>query len=547
MSRSLQIITVFLLIMFVLGLGIQKAGLAGVFSDRLSRLYAQDETTYASAAVSLVTGSGWMTPTVLGRFYLVKPPLLIWLAGLSMRTLGISRFALRFPVLLAAALATLFLFLWSERRYSRWIAVITLLLAVGNPLWYTFSRICYTDMLLVFAMTGALWTFDRDPELAQTRSVLLFGGFLAAGTMTKNVAGLLPVAVVVSTCLVSRHRPPVGNLLKCCLVTTVLIAPWHLYQSISHPRWFWTDYVQIQLLQFGFEPPAQPSKDGAVWFYLKRFALIDPVLALLSAFALPSLVWAVRAGKREAALLLSWIAVACGALLLFHYRNLPYLLYAIPPLCIAAAAYAIPRLTRYPKFAAIALAAVFCFKAASGSHVWGLPSASAASIPSEKWFRWYAKLQRPNNLIAVNSDDEFYASALPIAKIHYCNLDPGQLTCRYAPHYAYLGITVTVDQFNNMEDWEPRFKERLQAWGLPTTSPIATNIMAATVDEIVRLVETHEQTDFYLPADIIRVMPPATLSTRRVMPLSQDRYFVLAPEAHDSHFSQLRWSVPQNW
>jgi len=330
-------------------------------------------------------------------------------------------------------------------------------------------------------------------------------------------------------------------------VTAVLIAPWHLYQAISHPRWFWTDYVKIQLLQFGFEPPAQTSREGVVWFYLKRFVLTDPLLALLSAFALPYLLRAVWAGKREAALLFSWIAVACSALLLFHYRNLPYLLYAIPPLCVAAAAYAIPRLTRYPKFAAIALAAVFCFKAASGSHVWGLPSASTASIPSEKWFRWYAKQQRPNNLIAVNSDDEFYASALPIAKIQYCNLDPGQLTRRYAPHYAYLGITVSVDQFNNMEDWEPRFKERLLEWGLHTASPIATNIMAATVDEIVRLIETHNRSDFYLPTKIVRVIPAETLSTRRVVPVSQDRYFLLASEANERYLSQLRWTVPQNW
>src|SRR5215467_9347738 len=107
MSRKLQIISIFLFIMIVLGLGIQKAGLAGVFSDRLSGLHAQDETTYASGAISLATGSGWMTPKVLGRFYLVKPPLLIWLAGLSMRAFGISRFALRLPVLMAGALATL--------------------------------------------------------------------------------------------------------------------------------------------------------------------------------------------------------------------------------------------------------------------------------------------------------------------------------------------------------------------------------------------------------------------------------------------------------
>src|SRR5262249_37086297 len=154
----------------------------------------------------------------------------------------------------------------------------------------------------VFAMIGALWTFDRDPELLRTRSVLLFGSFLAIGTMTKNVAGLIPLAIVVSTWVISRHRPPVVNLLKCCGVTAVLIAPWHIYQSISHPQWFWTDYVRIQLLQFGFEPPTQTTQESALWFYLKRFVLTDPLLAVLSAVALPALVGAVRAGRREAAL-----------------------------------------------------------------------------------------------------------------------------------------------------------------------------------------------------------------------------------------------------
>src|SRR5215471_18689207 len=162
MSRLLLIAALFFLILLVLGYGIQEPGLAGVFSDHVSGARAQDETTYASSAVGIATGGGWMTPKVLGRFYLVKPPLLIWLSGLSMRILGISRFALRFPVLLAGTFATLLLFIWCERRYSRWIAVIATILVVANPLWHTFSRICYTDMLLAFAMIGALWTFDQD-------------------------------------------------------------------------------------------------------------------------------------------------------------------------------------------------------------------------------------------------------------------------------------------------------------------------------------------------------------------------------------------------
>jgi len=547
MARPLQIVGLSLLILLILGIGIQDAGLAGVFSDRLSGVHTQDETTYASGAVSLATGSGWLTPTVLGRFYLVKPPLLIWLSGLSMSVFGISRFALRLPVLAAATLATLFLFLWSERRYSRWAGVATVLLAVSNPLWHTFSRVCYTDMLLAFAMIGALWTFDRDENLAQARSIFLFGGFLAIGLMAKNIAGLLPLAVVLLACLFSRRRPPMANLGKSCAVMALLVSPWHLYQIISHPRWFWTDYVKIQLFEFGLKPPAQPSADGSVWFYLKRFVLTDPLLAWLSALALPLLVRAVRVGKREAALLLSWILAAGGALLVFQYRNLPYLVYSIPPLCIAAAAYAVPRIARRPQYAVLALAAVFCFKAAGDSHVWGLQFGSAAPISSAKWFRWYAEQQRPNELVAVNSDDEFYATALPIAKIHYCYLDPGQMARRYAPHYAYLGITVDTEQFNNLQLWEPKFRERLLEWGLHTVSPIATNIMAPSSNEIVHLVETHVHSDFYLPANIIAQLSDDLLSARRVVRLSADRYFVLALDSQARQFLPLRWKMPLDW
>ena len=547
MARRCQITGLFLLFMLLLGFGIQEAGLAGVFSDRISGIHAQDETTYASSAVGLATGSGWMTPKVLGRFYLVKPPLLIWLSGLSMRVIGISRFALRFPVLLAGTLATLFLFLWSERRYSRVVAVITVLLAISNPLWHTFSRICYTDMLLALAMIGALWTFDRDSDLAETRSTFVFGGFLALGLMAKNVAGLLPLAVVLLACAITRRRPPIANLLKSCAITGLIVAPWHLYQIISHPRWFWTDYVKIQLLEFGLKPPAQPSDDGPVWFYVKRFVLTDPLLALLGVATLPYLVRAVRAGERQAALLLSWTLVAGGALLIFHYRNLPYLLYSIPPLCIIVAVYAAPRLGKQAKLAAVALALVFCFKAACGSQVWGLPFGSTAPVSSAKWFRWYAEQRRPNELIAVNSDDEFYATALPIAKIHYCYLDPGQLARRYAPHYFYLGITVSTAQFENMDRWEPQFRERLLGWGLRSVAPLATNIMATSVSDIVRLVETHPHSDFYLPANLIGQMPVDVISTRSIVRLSPDRCFVLAPDAQEPHLSQVRWHMPEDW
>src|SRR6516162_5474891 len=113
-----KIAALFLVFLVLLGYGIQKSGLASVYSDPVSQARSQDETKDASAAVGLAAPAAktagatgeWLSPKVLGRFYLEKPPLLIWLAGLSMRTLGISWLTLRLPALLAGALATLLLF-----------------------------------------------------------------------------------------------------------------------------------------------------------------------------------------------------------------------------------------------------------------------------------------------------------------------------------------------------------------------------------------------------------------------------------------------------
>src|SRR6516164_8579900 len=107
MVRRFHIAALLLLILVLLGYGIQKSGLASTYSDPVSQARAQDETKYASAAVGLATPAAettgatrWLSPKVLGRFYLEKPPLLIWMAGLSMRTFGISLFTLRLPALL---------------------------------------------------------------------------------------------------------------------------------------------------------------------------------------------------------------------------------------------------------------------------------------------------------------------------------------------------------------------------------------------------------------------------------------------------------------
>jgi 4-amino-4-deoxy-L-arabinose transferase-like glycosyltransferase len=520
---------VFFVALLLLGLGIGLSGLASPFTDPVSRIRAQDETTWASMAAAVTVGGDWLTPPLLGRYFMQKPPLLIWLASASMKVLGISVFALRVPVLLAGCIATTMLFCWWQAETSSWAASAAVFLLLLNPLWHTLARLCYTDVLLQAGIIAALFAIARDPKLIGRSTIVVAAAAVAFGVMVKNVAGLLPLAILMVFYLLSGWRPPWIPVLKICVLATILAAPWHIYQIIYHPRWLLADYVQVQLLEYGQNPPNQSSSEGPVWFYLKRLALTDPIICLLAVLAMPFLLRSVRQSRPMATLLLSWLVVMGAAPLVFKYRNLPYILGAIPPLCLLATGYG-PLTSWNKKIVVISALAVFSCKVAFSDQPWGLPYRDVAPIQAERWLQWYARLRRSNELITVNPDDQFYSMALPLKKVRYCFIDASGITLRYAPHYALLGITVTASQFQELDRWKPQFHERLREWGLDSTDPIATSIVAASAAEVVQLIENHQYADFYVPADLLTATDRSVTTHHRILAASPDRLFLLATD-----------------
>src|ERR1017187_2948271 len=90
-----------------------RVGLAGDYIDPISKISTQDEALYAHSAIAMAREGDWLTPRFMGRLALYKPPMLIWTAALSARTLGIFPWSLRLPVALLAALSLGLLFLWT--------------------------------------------------------------------------------------------------------------------------------------------------------------------------------------------------------------------------------------------------------------------------------------------------------------------------------------------------------------------------------------------------------------------------------------------------
>jgi hypothetical protein len=513
----------------VLGYGINHSRIASAFTDPISHIRAQDESIYAHISLRMAERGGWLTPVIMGRYLLQKPPLLVWISGFSLKLFGPTLTALRAPSLMASVAATVLIFFWISQSYSFEAAWTTVAFLLSNPLWHTLARLCYTDMLFALWVIFAVYCLGRDPALKSWRFRMGFAVCTAAAIMTKSVAGLIPLLVLALRALIWR-REGVGwaRTAQVGAIIVVLAAPWHLYQILVHPQWFWADYVQVQLIGFGTHPPAQSSDETQLWFYSRRLWDSDPVLTGLAILALfPFLLKLYQRKSADSALLAAWIAVVVGALLTFRYRNLPYALYVIPPLAILAAVYS-PRWPLFPRYGrTVVLSAVFLLKVVYPSQPWGLPLGSAKPIPSADSIRSYAEQKRPNELIVVSPDDEFYACTLSLPKVQYAFVDPAGVVASYAPHYVYLGITVSTAEFIHMPDLEGEFLARLRQEGMNSGEALGTAIVMQSEAEAAELVRASPGSDFLVPRAIGELLPSEALAGHSVAK-TEGGWFLLA-------------------
>jgi hypothetical protein len=547
----IHLFAVTILSAILLGVGLESAGIASPFSDPVARIRTQDESNYVSSAIHLATEGGWLTPKLLGRYFLYKPPLLIWLAGFSVKLFGISLWAVRLPALMAAVLATVVLFWLTGSAKSAVVAWSAAILLLSNPLWHIFARLCYTDMLLAASITGGIASLYRDRTLSSRSSLWGFALCTAAGVMAKSLAGVLPALVLLLYYFLvpQNERPPLSRIGIVSAITLALIAPWHLYQAIVHSKWFWADYIQVQLFGYGLSPPAQISGDGPLWFYVRRLSLIDPLFLLLTILALPSLWFAARRqnGDPSARLLAAWLAVSVGALLAFRFRNLPYALCILAPFALTAATYGPFSSHHRRKFGLAILILAFTVKSVFPDKVWGLSFGHAQTFSAASALRSYANLGRSNDLILVDANDYFYASTLPLASVRYYFFDPARTIQKFSPHYWYLGIVVSLEDFEHLQTLRPTYAARLKAWGLDSVEPLATSIVSTSPDGVLRLIRACPEADFYLPADDLPMVQAVAGISHRTISLASGRALLLALRSSRQISPGPKWKLPPNW
>ena len=301
----------------------------------------------------MASDGGWMTPTFLGRWVFEKPPLLMWLSGLSMRVFGIGRVSARVPVVFAGALLCALCFAMVRRERSLAAGFAAAAMALTSQILFTMSRHNMTDILLAAAGMCAFAILLRDPELRHWGALAGFVTAAAAGIMAKSVAGILVLAVMGMVVGFGSRRWIRAAL--AAALSIALASPWFLYSLILHRNWFLAD-MGFQLITIG-TASHQTSPENHLWFYVVRILNSDLLTLILAVAGVPALWRAMR--KRESAGLLaaSYFAIYFAALMVFRFHSEQYLCWFVPSLILIAGLYS-PLLNGKGASAAIA---IMCF------------------------------------------------------------------------------------------------------------------------------------------------------------------------------------------
>ncbi len=507
-----------------------RTGLAGDYVDPISRISAQDEALYASSAIAMAQSGDWLTPRFMGRLALYKPPLLIVAAGISARLLGISRLSLRLPVAILCALALGLVFLFAAELHSWESGAAAAALLASSHMWHVLAGSCMTDGILVACCIAAMYCLFSDPWLESKGALWGFAGAVAAAILTKSIAGILPLAVLGLYWLAAprRYKPSFGRVCLAGVLALALAAPWFLYQLAVHGRWFRAEQIGVEILGYGAGAPPQTSQENHALFYLLRMVLTDPVLLAVSVVALAGFAGALRKRSFEATLLLCWIVAVVASVSVWEYRNASYLLPLLPALAIVGSSYG-PFANMRPSWWMLALVgAAFLLKVGAPGSPAGISFEAGTVQPVAPLVSSYCTQRRENELIIVGMDDDLYASTLPLKRLRYALLAAPASDPHYFMDFASMGIIVNAAQFNDLSRWQPQFRQRLHEWGIDSAAPIATLVVARSLEELSAIVATHPTSDFLMSN---RYRGAAAGASHALVDAPPDHFFLLARDA----------------
>jgi len=308
------------------------------------------DAVQAQIARNMLASGDWVTARLDGVPYLEKAPLIYWLIALSYKIFGVTDWAARIPVVLAAiALAwlTAGMASWAFGRRAGLYAGLCISTCFGL---FLFTRILIPDVMLTASIALSLWAFLRAIDESERRPrwwALALAASLGVSLLFKSLVGVLfPVAAALLYLAFTRqilHRKiwkalhPVSGL----LIALAIAAPWHILATLRNPPYFdltmrsvagqyhgflWFYFINEQLLRFlNLRYPRDYDTVPRLYFWGFHLLWLFPWSVYFPAIAKLSFKPADRAGKTRL-LAICWV----GFVLVFFTFSTTQEYYSMP-------------------------------------------------------------------------------------------------------------------------------------------------------------------------------------------------------------------------
>jgi 4-amino-4-deoxy-L-arabinose transferase-like glycosyltransferase len=212
--------------------------------------------TYYAAAVKSGSESwkAWFFGSLdPGSFITVdKPPLSLWLAGLSARAFGFSSFSILLPEALCTIAAVGLLYATVRRSFGAAAGLIAAGALALTPVTVAIGRVNNPDALLVLLLVAAAYLMQRAIESGKTKRLVWCGALVGLAFMTKLLQGWMIVPALAAAYVLAgppRLGVRIRQLLAAGATMVAVSAAWPLVVTL------WP----------GHTPYIGGSTNGSIW------------------------------------------------------------------------------------------------------------------------------------------------------------------------------------------------------------------------------------------------------------------------------------------
>ena len=268
-----------------------------------------DEVIYVRVTQSMLQNGDFFSPKHGKIPFYSKPPLKMWLALPVLQVLGESNFSYRLIDALCGVMVVLVTALIGASVLgSQLTGILAGFFLLSSPILLTQEhsfRKAVLDGLLLLLGTGSLWVGFRAVEKLKEgkkahNDAFAFALLIAAGVLTKSVAGFIPVLIVGLFFLSSslgreaiwkNRRLVIGSLFLAFVIPALYFVPHALLSSHARNEFFFVEiYNRITQGYAG-------HNTGSPFFYIN--ALLFRKHAFTTYLLLPGLIFALFLARRD--------------------------------------------------------------------------------------------------------------------------------------------------------------------------------------------------------------------------------------------------------